>query len=322
MMSSERSLLTVLTHVERILCRFCLGAADGRWYWSSQRPTTGSACLAGGGILPRCPALSQGYGRDQPVGLSALSAAYGDWGNFVAPVRQPLAILDVGTGSGRWAMELASQFPAAQVIGTDVVPPAVDDAKVLGNGLDQRPPNYTFVPGNVLEGLPFADSSFDFVHQRLLITAIPKDRWPHVIRELVRVTRPGGWVELAECGVPEAGGPGYTGLWGTWIEFLRGRGVDFALGHTLGQMLSDAGLAGVNQRGLYFPMGDWGGRVGRASATDCLAVGKALRAGVIASGNCTEANYDRLYTTAEREFANRGTRGVLPFYVAYGQRAG
>lgn len=168
-------------------------------------------------------------------------------GNFIAPVQHPTAILDVGAGSGRWAMEIASLFLSARVIGTDLVPPAVDEAAILGHGLDYRPLNYAFVPGNVLEGLPLPDASFDFVHQRLLITAVPKTRWPHVIWELVRVTRPGGWVELAECGVLEQGGPGSMGLWGTWIEFLLTRGVDFTIGHTIGQMLSDAGLASVQQ---------------------------------------------------------------------------
>lgn len=240
--------------------------------------------------------------------------------NFIAPVQHPTAILDVGSGSGRWAMEVASLFPAAQVIGADLVPPAVDEARILGHGLNQRPSNFSFAPGNVLEGLPFPDASFDFVHQRLLITAIPKDRWSHVIRELVRVTRPGGWVELAECGVPEDGGPGYMGIWGTWIKFLLTRNVDFTIGHAIGQMLGDGGLTTVHQQQLYFPMGDWGGRIGRASATDCLAVGKALRAGVLAAGICAAENYDRLYAAAEQEFASRRGRGVLPFYVAYGQR--
>lgn len=212
-------------------------------------------------------------------------------------------------------MEVASLFPTARVVGMDLVPPAVDDATILGHGLDQRPPNYSFAPGNVLEGLPFPDASFDFVHQRLLITAIPKDRWPDVIRELMRVTRPGGWVELAECGVAEDGGPGYMGMWGSWIEFLLTRGVDFTLGHSIGEMLGHGGLARVEQRQVYFPMGDWGGRVGRASATDCLAVGKALRAGVIASGVRTEAEYDRFYAMAEQEFSRRRSRGVLPFYL-------
>lgn len=67
-------------------------------------------------------------------------------------------------------------------------------------------------------------------------------------------------------------------------------------------------------------MGDWGGRIGRASATDCLAVGKALRAGVVASGACTEVTYDQFYQAAEREFACRRGQGVLPFYLACGQR--
>lgn len=240
--------------------------------------------------------------------------------NYIAPIGYPAAILDVGSGSGRWAMEMAATFPQARVIGMDLVPPAVDEATILGHGLDQRPPNYSFAPGNILEGLPFPDASFDFVHQRLLITAVPKDRWPAVIGELVRVTRPGGWVELAECGVPEDGGPGFMGLWGTWIEFLMARGVDFTLGHSIGQMLADGGLSQVNQRVLYFPMGNWGGRIGRASATDCLAVGKALRAGVIAAGVVPEADYDRLYARAEGEFARRRGRGVLPFYLACGQR--
>jgi SAM-dependent methyltransferase len=246
----------------------------------------------------------------------------GAGGNFIAPVSQPAAVLDVGSGSGRWAMEIAAAFPSAQVIGMDLIPPAVDEAQVLGHGLDTRPPNYRFAPGNVLEGLPFPDASFDFVHQRLLITAIPSDRWSDVIRELVRVTRPGGWVELAECGVPELGGPGYMGLWGSWIAFLATRGVDFAMGHTIGQKLATGGLTLIAQRRLNFPMGDWGGRIGRSSATDCLAVGKALRAGVIAAGILPEAEYDRLYALAERELADRRSRGILPFYLACGQKPG
>jgi len=241
-------------------------------------------------------------------------------GNFIAPVTQPRAILDVGSGSGRWAMEVAAQFPLAQVTGVDIAPATVDDTQVLGHGLDARPANYSFVTGNLLEGLPFPDASFDFVHQRLLITAIPKARWAGAIAELRRVTRPGGWIELAECGVPERGGPGYMGLWGSWIEFLQARDVDFTLGHTLGRMLTQGGLARVTQRQLNFPMGDWGGRIGRASATDCLAVGKALRAGVLAAGVASAASYDQLYAQAEREFANRRGSGILPFYLACGQR--
>ena len=240
-------------------------------------------------------------------------------GNYAAPVGQPADILDVGCGSGRWAMEMAALFPTARVVGLDLVPPP-DDASPLGQGLDTRPNNYVFMAGNILEGLPFADQSFDFVHQRLLITAIPRDRWPGVIQELARVTRPGGWIELAECGSAQDGGPGYMGLWQSWIDFLAKRNVDFTIGKHTGQMLSRGGLANVQQRVLNFPMGDWGGRIGRASATDCLAVGKALRAGVIAQDLMPAERYDAMYARAQQEFAQRQGRGILPFYVACGQR--
>ena len=244
----------------------------------------------------------------------------GAGGNYIAPITNPAMILDVGSGSGRWGMELAAAFPHARVVGADLVPPAVEEAQVLGNGLDTRPVNFNFVTGNVLQGLPFPDNTFDFVHQRLLITAIPRDQWSAVIQELARVTRPGGWVELAECGVPEHGGPGLMGLWGSWIEFLAARNVDFTLGHSAGQMLGEGGLTHIMQRQLNFPMGDWGGRIGRSSATDCLAVGKALRAGVIAAGVLPEAEYDHLYTLASQEFAARRGGGILPFYLACGQK--
>jgi SAM-dependent methyltransferase len=240
-------------------------------------------------------------------------------GNYAAPVNQPTNILDVGTGSGRWAMEMAALFPTARIVGLDLAAPP-DDASSLGEGLDTRPGNYVFTAGNILEGLPFPDQSFDFVHQRLLITAIPRDRWPVVIQELVRVTRVGGWVELAECGTPEDGGPGYMGLWQSWIDFLAKRNVDFTIGKHIGQMLISGGLANVQQRALNFPMGDWGGRIGRASATDCLAVGKALRAGVLAQEIMPVERYDMLYARAQQEFAQRQGRGILPFYVAFGQR--
>ena len=71
-------------------------------------------------------------------------------GNFVAPISRPGSILDVGTGTGRWARELAVQFPRAQVVGLDVNPPPVDEAAESSQAPDLRPPNYRFVPGNVL----------------------------------------------------------------------------------------------------------------------------------------------------------------------------
>lgn len=114
-------------------------------------------------------------------------------GNFLVPLTNPRAILDVGCGTGIWGKEMAQQFPTTQAYGLDL-----ENLKESGT----LPPNYQFAQGNLLEELPFAHNTFDFVHQRLILaSAIPLARWSDVLKELLRVTRPGGWLELPEMGV-------------------------------------------------------------------------------------------------------------------------
>lgn len=40
----------------------------------------------------------------------------------LAPLENPQRILDVGTGTGVWAIDIADTFPAAEVIGVDIAP--------------------------------------------------------------------------------------------------------------------------------------------------------------------------------------------------------
>ncbi len=263
-------------------------------------------------------ALPKDSGEIQRLDFQHFLLKYGLQGNFLAPIEQPLSILDVGCGTGRWAMELAQQFPQANVVGVDLVP---TEKFTAGYGLVQPPENYTFVKGNAIEGLPFDDNSFDFVHQRLLVAALPRDRWPFVVRELARVTRPGGWVELAECGTPQddPANP-YPQLWDTWIAFCRTRGIDFTIGRSIGAMLQQAGLGQVQQHEVLFPMGKWGGRVGIMSGEDCLAVGKALGAGVVAAGITTAEQYEMLLRATEAQFSRPTGQAILSFYIAYGQK--
>ena len=42
---------------------------------------------------------------------------------YLAPIAaNPQKILDVGTGTGIWAIDMADRFPSAEVIGTDLSP--------------------------------------------------------------------------------------------------------------------------------------------------------------------------------------------------------
>ena len=85
-------------------------------------------------------------------------ALYRTIGNhYLAPLSTVKTILDVGTGTGIWPVEMAKLFPQAHIIGVDV------SHKSLQQPL---PEPCLFCTANVLHGLPFPDCQFDFVHQR------------------------------------------------------------------------------------------------------------------------------------------------------------
>src|SRR5688572_22182536 len=95
----------------------------------------------------------------------------------------------ISCGSGSWLFDMATVFRKPSFIGMDISP-------VIPQGV--KPQNIEFIQGNILNGLPFQDNSIDYVHQRLLIAAIPSDRWQGLIDEIVRVLKPGGYLEVFE----------------------------------------------------------------------------------------------------------------------------
>lgn len=79
-----------------------------------------------------------------------------------------LKILDVATGTGVWALEMAQEFPNAEIHGVDLSPIYLRSETSTNKPI---PPNCHFQLCNVLDGVPFPDNYFDFVYQRLLVYA-------------------------------------------------------------------------------------------------------------------------------------------------------
>jgi len=113
-------------------------------------------------------------GRIGPEGLVPLGAALD---RLSAPPRK---VLDLGTGTGKAARVVAKRFPDTKVVGVDLAPEMVEEAKrLLPSELAGR------VSFQVADGasLPFAAGEFDLV---VLQNMIP------FFEELGRVTAPGG----------------------------------------------------------------------------------------------------------------------------------
>ncbi|EMT74556.1 mRNA 3'-end-processing protein YTH1 [Fusarium odoratissimum] len=95
-------------------------------------------------------------------------------------------VLDIGTGTGIWAIDFADQYPKAEVIGTDLSPIQPDWV----------PPNVRFELEDATSNWTWSNDRFNFVHMRYLIGAIAD--WGALFKEAFRCCKPGGFVESVE----------------------------------------------------------------------------------------------------------------------------
>jgi SAM-dependent methyltransferase len=108
---------------------------------------------------------------------------------YRAPIATPPPgrILDVGTGTGIWAMEIAEEFPHAVVIGTDLSP--IQPGWV--------PPNCKFYIDDAESEWAYRpDEHFDYIHGRGLCGGIGD--WAKFYGQVYQNLKPGGWLEMQE----------------------------------------------------------------------------------------------------------------------------
>ncbi len=99
-------------------------------------------------------------------------------------------ILDAGCGTGEGSSRLAEVFPRARVLGVDII----DDHLALARSRYQRlGSRLTFEHQSIFD-LAAKEHSFDLTVCRHVLHSIPHA--DNVIAELVRVTRPGGYLHL------------------------------------------------------------------------------------------------------------------------------
>ncbi|RMI96584.1 hypothetical protein CDV36_016324 [Fusarium kuroshium] len=105
---------------------------------------------------------------------------------FLAPIEPDgLNILDIGTGTGIWAIQFGDEHPSATVVGNDLSPIQPDWV----------PPNVKFVVDDV-EMDWVEPIQYDYIHCRYMAGSI-KD-WPKLFKQTYTNLKPGGWIEFQE----------------------------------------------------------------------------------------------------------------------------
>lgn len=261
--------------------------------------------------VPYVPYMLPNFNEIDRLDLQHYMLRYLLKGNYLAPIAKPAHILDVGSGTGRWVIEMAHEFPQAELNGIDLNFPA--------KGATLFPHNSHFHAGNVLDGLPFEDNFFDFVHQRQLIFAIPQTRWQQLVNELVRVTRRGGWVELIEIHPSfQHMGPATEHVLHLIVQAALQTGLDPTISQHMSTLSSTAGLKRVGTSTQLVPVGNWGGQLGTMAITDILAIVQGMKPLVVAQTQTAPDEFEHLTMQMVEEVEEYRT--TFTFHIAYGQR--
>ncbi|KIO29851.1 hypothetical protein M407DRAFT_21104 [Tulasnella calospora MUT 4182] len=194
-------------------------------------------------------------------------------GLFYAPqaVRRALApregsrpsILDVGSGSGSWVIEMGRQFPHAEVVGLDLAPANLSSAP---------PSNCRFECDDANLGLLHYKGCFDVVHASCVTLGITNYR--KFMDEVVEILRPSG-VFLTVAGdmqihdenhnllpLIDEGEPGFTytlRLIHAILDAMRAKGPGIDAYPKIYSWLQDQGNAweDIGQKIVYIPIGPW-----------------------------------------------------------------
>ena len=162
-------------------------------------------------------------------------------------------VLDLACGPGGWILNVAFEYPKAQVYGVDINPAIVRYAQA--QAWSQRLENASFQVMNILKPLAFDENTFDIVNARLLYFLMPTQAWPGLLKECRRILRPGGLLCLTECETGISNGPFCEQLNQLLLQAMRKAGMIFSpdgrhVGITamLSGLMRDAGFADVRQQ--------------------------------------------------------------------------
>ncbi|KAF6796452.1 O-methyltransferase [Colletotrichum sojae] len=235
----------------------------------------------------------------------------------------PQKMLDIGTGTGVWAIEMGDRYPSATVLGVDLSPIQPDWV----------PPNVRFEVDDIESTWLYPRNHFDYIHSRHTVMAI-KD-WRSLFQRSMTHLKPGGWIELQEIHhFPSSANNSLSPThpvaqyWGLVGQGLSKLGVDLnaAAGDQLPNLMREAGLINVTERVFHVPIGTWPRNrvlktVGMYWRTILLDGLQAIALGPFTRGLQWSAAQTELFLVGvRRAYHDNSVLMYMPLRIMYGQK--
>ncbi|KAI8390884.1 S-adenosyl-L-methionine-dependent methyltransferase [Radiomyces spectabilis] len=213
-----------------------------------------------------------------------------------APVEEDLKrgirVLSVCAGPGFWLRDMAELYPNSHFTGTDTVIYPVSNSRS----------NCHFRIADPTIELPFADNSFDYVVQHDAIYHYTRAEWDKVIQEMIRVTKPGGFLDYMETSdTLQDLGPNFS----VWLMRLtvsmQTRDIHFKLATQLETALMETGLVRVLEASHRSAPIGWLGKLGDVALESVQRLFDSMKPRLCEDWSMNPHKYDKIVQTAAQE---------------------
>ncbi|KAL1304797.1 hypothetical protein AAFC00_003726 [Neodothiora populina] len=240
----------------------------------------------------------------------------------LAPLENPQQILDVGTGTGIWAIDMADQYTEAEVTGIDLSP--IQPEMV--------PVNCVFEVDDANLEWTWDDNFFDFVHVREMFGSISD--WSALCNEALRCIKPGGYIEIVEHSIHTFSDDGTLppdstlAVWGDVMDKIgRKWGKTFNVWKESKSILERAGFVDVVDVRFKWPVNPWPNdpklkQLGKLNEIRLIENLEAFTMRLLTQAGNMTANEAHVYLAQVRKAVkDQSIHGYLVVSVVYGKKA-
>jgi hypothetical protein len=141
--------------------------------------------------------------------------------------------------------------------------------------------------------------------------------WPHLIAELFRVCKPGGWVEICETdGMVREPSP-TSELINSWLSRVAiDEGVQLEYVNTLDTLLASAGFHNVTSHDMCLPLGEWGEGIGTVNQRIYHSLIETYRTRLLICAGITDEYLDALLEEQSRSLEQYQSYTLHRIYIA------
>lgn len=178
----------------------------------------------------------------------------------------------------------------------------------------------TFAVTSVLDLPDEWTNKFDLVHQHLLIGALKYDAWAVAIKEIFRVIKPGGLVELCES-IPFKldSGPRSRRYMDAFRQIAKHYNMDFDIVHRIPDLLLQAGFVEIHTEVKIVNFGPAGGADGHRFSLTHAGIARGFWGPLMVAGGLGVAQSEEwkaLIDEAKEEWESEGeSNAEYPWYI-------